>query len=160
MACSLSNPSKIGVVEEDNALRIYSADTGKVKFLLQGVWAERTDGYANQDYNYLSVASSADGNLVAIGAPRRKIRILTLDQARPVFEVGTDGLNAYAFSSDGKRLLSGTDYPQHLQIWDVANGKELFAVDSTTHQGGGAFSPDGKRVAIWGAKARSSGSPV
>ena len=34
--------SKIGVVEEDNALRIYSASTGKVEFLLQGVWLETT----------------------------------------------------------------------------------------------------------------------
>ena len=144
------NPSKIGVVEEDNVLRIYSANTGKVQFLLQGVSADRTDGYVNEDYNYLSVASSADGNLVAIGAPRRKIRILTLDKTRPVFEVGSDGLQAYAFSADGKRLLSGTDYPQHLQIWDVASGKELFAVDSTTNQGGAVFSPDGRHVAIWG----------
>ncbi len=144
------NSSTFGVVEEDNALRIYSADTGKVKFLLQGAWAERHDGNVNQDYNYLSVTSSGNGNLVAIGAPRRKIRILTLDQTRPIFELGTDGLWAYAFDSDGKRFLSGTYYPQHLQIWDVASGKELFAADSKTNQGGGAFSPDGKRLGIWG----------
>ena len=117
------------------------------------------DGYVNSDYNYLSLVSSADSNMVAIGAPRRKIRILTPEPLSPSRRSWGGGGLGHMLSVLIKRLLTGTDYPQHLQVWDVASGKDLYAVDYTTYHGGGVFSPDGRRVAIWGLQGAEFWEP-
>jgi WD40 repeat protein len=65
-------------------------------------------------------------------------------------QLGKEGLRAYAFSLDGRLLISGTNYPQQIQIWDISNGNLLHEVVSTTHQGAAVFSPMDNQVAIWG----------
>lgn len=150
-----NDPSKIGFIEEDNVLRVYSTETGKVINSLQGVWAEGVDEHSAN----VSATVSADGRLIALSAEGQKIRILHMDGGVGVKALGTVGLYPYDFSPDGKRLIIGTDYPQHLEIWEVETGKRLFWADATTYQGAAKFSPDGKRVAIWGLQGAEFWSP-
>jgi WD40 repeat protein len=138
---------------------VYSTQTGEVVAQLEGVWAERTDGYVNNDYNYLSLAVSRDGRWTAIGAPRQPVRILNVDTNRQERPLGSPGLHVYAFSPNGESLVTGTDYPQRIEIWDVRSGRKLHEALSSTHQGAARFSPDGKRLAIWGLRGAEFWEP-
>ena len=145
-----SDSSKFGRVEEDNVFRVYSTKTGKVVAALKGVWKERNDGYVNDDYSFVTAISSPDGRRVALGTPRAKIRVMAVAPPGEVSELGAEGLHAYAISPDGKMLVTGTDYPQKIQVWEIGTGKELYQAASSTHQGAAIFSPDGRKIAIWG----------
>lgn len=142
--------SKFGQVEEDNVFRIYSTHTGEVVASLTGVWQERNDGYVNNDYNDLSFAVSSDGRVIAIGARNLPVRLFDVASSRVVAEIGPPGYHAYEFNSDGTQLLIGADYPQRIQVWDIAKRSLLAETASTTHQGSAKFSPDGKLVGIAG----------
>jgi WD40 repeat protein len=55
----------------------------------------------------------------------------------------TNIVNSVAFSSDGRRALSGSA-DQTVRLWDVADGRELYCYKGHTDTVRGvAFSPDG-----------------
>ena len=100
---------------------------------------------------------SPDGKTVAFSG-LREIRLWNTEthneQAMPFADLSA-GINnipwvlALAFSSDGKRLVSGTSRGE-IQMWDVATGKALVAFAKPTGLGriaALAFSPDGALLA-------------
>ena len=119
------------------------------------------------------LAVSPDGKALAVGGPEKKAdpndpksfnqpgRLTILDAAtgKARRSITTDRAAwAAAFSTDGKRLLTGTlnrggiilagkkgsVFPR---MWDVESGKELLALDGHTDMiKGTAFLPDGKRM--------------
>jgi mono/diheme cytochrome c family protein len=63
----------------------------------------------------------------------------------PAFEGHTNTVNAVAFSSDGKRAVSGSD-DRTIRIWDIPSGRLLATLESNSEVYAVAFSPDGKQV--------------
>jgi WD40 repeat protein len=104
------------------------------------------------------IASPADPSLFATAGDDGKVRLwrlnpdLTLD---PIREFGTHAgaIFALAFSPDGRILATGGGTPEarDVRLWDVANGRELAALD-LFEQGVFelAFSPDGRWLAAGG----------
>jgi WD40 repeat protein len=111
-----------------------------------------------------SVAFSPDGRRLAAGIGNF-VRVWDVGTGRGVATLQGHPplvvINGLAFSPDGKTLASGSgmsssmDHGEQkcLRLWDVASGKELFALDG--HPDGIyslAFSPDGKQLASAGHK--------
>jgi WD40 repeat protein/mono/diheme cytochrome c family protein len=73
-----------------------------------------------------TVAISPDGNLVAVGSPKRTVRVIQLSDGAEKFTVKkhTDWLTALAFSPDGLLLASGDRFGG-LYLWNVATGEEF-----------------------------------
>ena len=70
-----------------------------------------------------------------------------LDQSLTSFIAHESGVSSVALSPDGKRLVTG-GYDKAIKIWNIATGKELFAL-SGAHEGAVscvAFSPDGRQI--------------
>lgn len=142
--------SKISVVEEDNVLRVYSTQSGKVVARLDGVCGKSNDVDSIEDYTDVSLAVSGDGKYVAVGAPRKRIRILNVGTGHVDTQLGEEGQAAYAFSADDKLFVSGTRHAQEIQVWDWRNDEMVDHTLSTTEHRAAVFSPSGDRIAIWG----------
>jgi WD40 repeat protein len=117
-----------------------------------------TQGAAN---TFRAVAFSPDGTRVAwVREVRRGTGEVTVREPATGkelyrFEVPLDfTLGDLTFSPDGARLATVT--PKQLTVWEVASGRQVFAVESKAAGGiaftGGGFSRDGNRVAAWGQR--------
>lgn len=119
------------------------------------------------------VIASPDGKLVASVADDMACKVWEAATGRLVHDLRghkektptnfPSMLYAVAFSADGERLATA-DKVGHVVVWDVATGKELFALESPgmytwdpvqrLHSIGGAravaFSPDGTHLAVGG----------
>jgi hypothetical protein len=136
--------SKIGIMGSDRVFRVYSAETGKVIASIPNVWT-------GDDETAYPIEASDDGKRIAIGGRKQKIRILSLDGAQKPVSLGTEGLEPWALSPDGEKLLTGrNDAQTPVQIWETRSGKELLRAPYEYLYG--AFSPDGRVVALWGGR--------
>jgi WD40 repeat protein/predicted Ser/Thr protein kinase len=95
------------------------------------------------------LALSADGSQFLTGHakdPLLRLARTANGQVVRTFAGHSGGINAAAFSADGKQAVSGgTD--RTIRLWDVASGKEIRRfVDNKELVAALAFSPDGKRV--------------
>jgi len=102
---------------------------------------------------YLNALSFAPAGKLAAVASDSKIYLFDLEATKEIgrLEGHQDAVTALAFSSDGKRLVSGSD-DRSVRLWDVAAGKEIRLFKG--HENGVkcvAFSPDGNRLASGGA---------
>jgi WD40 repeat protein len=120
-------------------------------------------------------ALSPDGGTVAVGDADRGVSLLSASTGRPLRALyGHRGpVSALFFSRDGKLLASvssplttlsksgGSTFhstalqrpsPWDLKVWEMETGKEVLSVnwqpDDLGNFGAGAFSPDGKRLAL------------
>jgi WD40 repeat protein len=133
----------------DDAVRVWEADTGRLKYSLR-----RAVGGAGQ------VAFSPDGTVLALngfdpmlpGAEPWEKAALTLwdlgaGKARQQFQHPVS-MQSIAFSPDGKWLAAGaSDY--RLRVWDRASGELRFTSPrrQSCYAGSLAFSRDGSQVA-------------
>lgn len=71
----------------------------------------------------LAADISPDRSLVAIGGPKKKVRVYRTSDAELVYEVGkhTDWVTALEFSPDGKLLATG-DRNSGLLVWQASSG--------------------------------------
>ncbi|MGI8604625.1 MAG: hypothetical protein ACR2OZ_16765, partial [Verrucomicrobiales bacterium] len=97
-----------------------------------------------------AVALSPDGRFVAGSAEWGPDRVRVWDTASGarVAELATDGAQRTAFSPDGRWLATFGTRPQ---LWDTATWKPAARIDRGLRNelaGGGAFSPDGKLIAV------------
>jgi WD40 repeat protein len=133
---------RIAATERDNAVRLYSAETG------QPVWSHVVK--LNNIYeNYTSgVTVSPDGKIVAVGATDHRIYLC---DAATGDEVGRlSGHHWYpwglVFTSDGKTLYSaGLDGT--IRRWDVGSRKQLPPPTGVHGSEVVAASPDGQTLA-------------
>ncbi|HEX6960346.1 MAG TPA: c-type cytochrome domain-containing protein [Lacipirellula sp.] len=67
----------------------------------------------------------ADHSLVALGGPRKVVRVYKVADGSPAYEITkhTDWVTALEFSPDGK-LLATADRSAGLLVWDAATGRE------------------------------------
>jgi len=101
-------------------------------------------------YNVIGVAASQDGRRFASSGGDRAIRVWDAQtmRERAVVAGHADTILAFAFSPDGRRILSGATHGDPtLRLWDAETGAELrrfaghgLSVESV------AFSPDGRRA--------------
>lgn len=73
----------------------------------------------------LAADISADKSLVAIGGPKKKVRVYRTADGELAYELGkhTDWITALAFSPDGK-LIATADRAAGVRTWDAAEGHE------------------------------------
>jgi WD40 repeat protein len=150
--------------EKPGEAMVWDARTGMPRFALKGL-----KGPVH------SVAVSKDGTRIATGGgEREKPGEATVWDARTgqaLFEIKgfKDVVGSLAFSPDGTRIVTGEDNDSAhdrgngVTIWDAQTGTQL--LDLTQSARGGfragarvsvAFSPDGKRVVIAGARSMTS----
>ena len=130
--------------EQDVAIRLWDADTGRLKATLMGA-----------THGVRAVAFSPDGKILAAGIRDRNIQLWDVAERQLIATLRADRnpVNSVAFSPDGKTLASGSGHGNWsteglVQLWNVPT-RELIA----TLTGDGnpvnsiAFSPDGRTLA-------------
>jgi len=136
----------------DNTIKLWSVDGGREIKTLSGhadwVWA---------------VAFSSDKKTLASGSLDKTIKLWNVETGQEIMTLtgsvvrvetppvdgkrDRNGVQAVAFSPDGKTLASGSR-DKTVRLWDVASGKELHVLSSHTEWVSSvAFSPDGKTLA-------------
>jgi WD40 repeat protein len=85
---------------------------------------------------------------LATGNPFQAVRLWDTEKDKELHVLGgDDGNSFFAFSPDGKAVVTGRDGGSVL--WDLATGKEIRQIgDKRGFRYAGAFSPDGKTLAI------------
>jgi WD40 repeat protein len=156
-----------------NGQRHTALGTDKDKPGALEVWDVKTrskvQAFANPFDNDFATSLSADGNVVACWATDRWLgsggppKVIVLDgktgkRTRTI----TAGVLWAALSPDGKQVAVA-ECDGSLSVWDIASGKLRFRViaflpsmspfslggDVSWHVAGLAYSPDGKRIAVW-----------
>ena len=126
----------------DHTLRVWEAQTGKLRYLFEAL----------EKATYFATAFSPDARLVAGGRSDGLIQLWDLATGQQVLQFeAAIGFFSLAFSPDGKLLASGaSDGTVHL--WDLATGREQRTMNGT--HGKTAFSlayhPNGKLLASGG----------
>jgi WD40 repeat protein len=98
-----------------------------------------------------ALALAPGGGTLAVGEPRKGVRVLDVATGRPLHEFAGVEVFGLAFSPDGQGLVAAATDPG-VVAWDLTTGKERWR---TKEQGKGnatvAFAPDGKSVASVGS---------
>jgi WD40 repeat protein len=119
--------------------------------LATGAAARRKSFPGHEDGDGCRAVFSPDGAVLAVAA-QHAVQLLdsgTWDTLATL-EGHTAAVYALAFSSDGRRLVSG-GRDRTLRIWDVSNGTTLAALSGHTDEVFvAAFSPDGTRIVSGG----------
>jgi WD40 repeat protein len=108
-----------------------------------------------------TLAISPDGRHVAASLPLPRDPLSATSAPVAVWDIETgtqgyllrghtSGVVTIAYSADGKRLATGSTYPEHcIRLWDAATGTQIGdrMTGHTNHIASVVFSPDGKRIA-------------
>jgi WD40 repeat protein len=96
---------------------------------------------------------SPDGKLFAVASTMGYARVWDTATWKPVATLGgfLNGVHSVSFSSDGTRLVVGSDFKQAVTLWDTASWQNVFTLECQGYETSGfrsaAFSPDGNTVA-------------
>lgn len=138
----------------------FSADGTTLRWLSQGgaarLWQfpegkelAHFPGPPNADSRSCRGTLSADGRLLAVPCPERKIRLWDLQTGKELLsvqETAEGRLRSVAISADGKRLASAAD--DRVTLWDAATGKVLGSPEARSQVTALTFSPDGKWLVL------------
>ncbi len=100
------------------------------------------------------IVFSPDGSLLATSSEDGNATIIEVATGEVIHNLrGHDSVHSICFSPDGRRVVTGGSRKDAVKIWDVANGQEVFKIESENSLFRSVcFSPDGNSIA-----ARSSG---
>ena len=162
--CYSPNGCYIVSGSEDNAIRIWDAETGDAV-------GKPLEGHTG---NVLSVAYSPDGRHVISGSSDKTLRIWNAETGSAVgkpLEGHTDWVQSVAYSPDGHHIISGS-FDKTIRIWNAETGSAV-GKPLGGHTGlvwSVAYSPDGRHIIsgssdetirIWNAETGSSvGKPL
>ena len=147
-------------------VKVWDVASGDEVYTLQTHPALRqigTEGKARRFFFPMAMtrlAYSCDSRQLATcsDAVNAAIRVWDADSGEQLgaLEGHTRRVNAMAFSSDGRRLVSGSQ-DKTVRIWDVPNRRELIRFETPGEVWAVAISPDDRHVACW---LSSSGTPM
>jgi WD40 repeat protein len=105
--------------------------------------------------NVVDAAPSPDGRWVAVGNGDGSLRVFDLSTGKPTTPLvhgGNGGIDALAFSPDGRFLASGSTPDGEVRVWDAGTGKPVTGSLLSERVGvvGIAFSPDGSQLVATG----------
>jgi WD40 repeat protein len=135
----------------------WSADRSQlVVASTSGIWLYRANGldsdgiHLNGYDGAMDIAVfSPDGTTLA-SANANAVVLWDIAHAQATAMLHVDSVNALAFSPDGK-LLAGAGVSNVIWLWDIANGKQIAALNTLTVISSLAFSPDGTLLASGGS---------
>ena len=95
---------------------------------------ERITSIGEELDTVLSADISSNQALVAMGGPKKVVRVFSIANASLVYEITkhTDWITALEFSPDGNYLATG-DRNGSLIVWDAGTGNELFVLKGHTN---------------------------
>ncbi|MBN2499010.1 MAG: PQQ-binding-like beta-propeller repeat protein [Deltaproteobacteria bacterium] len=101
-------------------------------------------------------AFSPDGKRIATGAGDRRVRVWEAASGKLLLDLPghRQGVDAVAFSADGRRLLSASYLGHSVRLWDAGTGELLWEQDkgeTSVHDYepvSAALTPDGRTVAL------------
>jgi RNA polymerase sigma factor (sigma-70 family) len=120
-------PAKLWDSATAKPLREYAGSTGSVR----GV-----GGFA----------VNADGSQVILFSNDRKVQLVEAATGKVQKVLAEGSIDRFAFSPDGK-FVAGGGFDKHVHLWEIATGKEVWAVPLPNSVAAVAFAPDGKQVA-------------
>jgi WD40 repeat protein/serine/threonine protein kinase len=155
---------RLASASRDRTAKIWDANTGEDLLTLRGAESGLTAVAWSPEGKYLATGEGARTQAPAKGRPhaygasppaRALVRIWEAATGAEVAILpghGNGEVYHLAFSPDGRRLASlGSD--RFLRVWDVARGKETWALTGDVDVSAGlSFSPDGKFLATAGAR--------
>lgn len=94
-------------------------------------------------------ALSKSGAIAAAVCADKKLRTWSLPGGQPLraIELGTEGLDDFAISPDG-RMIAGGSHSGDYTVWDASTGARRMHTRQAFYPAAIAFSPDSKRLAI------------
>jgi WD40 repeat protein len=166
VACAAFSPDGTWIVTggEAGEATVWDARTGTAKFALQGLKGSVNSVAVNKDGTRI-----ATGGGVFQGAAEATVWNAQTGQALLELKGLQGGVTSLAFSPDGERIITGggdavQGQPSEAKIWDARTGALL--LDMTQPHSGArlifgrqvsvAFSPDGKRALLGGARTMTS----
>jgi len=136
--------SLVAVTDGDDAVRVYQASDGALKYTIRETGVK----------NYYRSAFQPNGSLLAVAAGNGRTSLWDVADGRKVRDVTTRQFvndNTYiAFSPDGARVALETERDQ-TKIFEVSSGKELTTIQrsgSNTSAYGAVFSPNGQHLGL------------
>jgi WD40 repeat protein/tRNA A-37 threonylcarbamoyl transferase component Bud32 len=148
LAAAFSPDGKPLATAAPDSVTVVDTDTGREILTSQG---GRVIGHNN-------MAFSPDSRYFAVGERDVEIWDLQKQQEVRTIESRTNvSLRSLAFSSDGKRLITGK-FDSIIKVWDLDTGAEVRVLKGHTHQVTSlACSPDGKLLASSSTDAKGLG---
>lgn len=99
-----------------------------------------------------SVAFASDGKRLAYSGWGRVVKVVDIE-SRDTIKIATPGAARLSFSPDGKMLVTATERPNELKLWDPTTGKQIRSFDGEAFRFQDVcFSPDGSQLAASGGE--------
>lgn len=148
---ALSIPKMLAVSDDERWIAYGQDRDIVIREVATGVDVAR----ATRDYNFL-YALSPRWDAVAVTKQDGEVVIYDIPsgQERAVLQGHADRVESLAFTSDGKRLVTGS-YDKTARVWDTETGYELLSLPTGTSNSTVkvAFRRDDRLLAVWAASS-------